>query len=347
MSISSRSSFQSIPLYAPSSHAKCRIDLSDNTNLFGVPPAAERVLRDVVAASVSRYPQLYSPDLRKAIATYAGVAPEQVATGCGSDDVIDSALRAFMDPGERLAYQDPTFVMVPLYAKVNALQGMSVPLKANHDIDADGLLATGAKVIYICSPNNPTGTVASRAAVERLVDKAPGIVIIDEAYAEFAREHFLDLARTRPNVLVMRTMSKAFGLAGIRVGYAVGSAALVAEVEKARGPYKVTSLAERMASAALAEDVPWMQARVAEALAIRDRLRTELLGLGLQALPSEANFLLVPLPGAKQVAARMKERDVSVRAFEGLTGIGDALRIGVGPWDLMEAALAALREALR
>jgi histidinol-phosphate aminotransferase len=347
MSISSRTSFQSIPLYSPSGHAKARIDLSDNTNLFGVPPAAERVLRDTVAAGISRYPQLYSPDLRKTIADYAKVAPEQVATGCGSDDVIDSTLRAFLDPGEKLAYQDPTFVMLPLYAKMNALQALPVPLKADYDIDAEGLLATGAKVIYLCTPNNPTGTVASRGAVERVVDGARGLVIIDEAYAEFARETFLDLARSRPNVLVMRTMSKAFGLAGIRVGYAVGSAALVAEVEKARGPYKVTSLAERMAAATLQEDVHWMKALATEALSIRERLRGELETMGLKALPSEANFLLIPVPGAPQVAARMRECEVNVRAFQGLTGIGDALRIGVGPWDMMEAALAALREALR
>jgi histidinol-phosphate aminotransferase len=347
MSISSRTSFQSIPLYSPSGHAKARIDLSDNTNLFGVPPAAERVLRDTVAAGISRYPQLYSPDLRRIIAGYAEVAPEQIATGCGSDDVIDSTLRAFLDPGETLAYQDPTFVMLPLYAKLNALKAAPVPLKADYDIDAEGLLATGAKVIYLCTPNNPTGTVASRTAVERVVDGAPGLVIIDEAYAEFARDTFLDLARSRPNVLVMRTMSKAFGLAGIRVGYAVGSAALVAEVEKARGPYKVTSLAERMAAATLLEDVPWMRALATEALSIRERLRGELETMGLRALPSEANFLLVPLPGAPQVAARMREREVNVRAFQGLTGIGDALRIGVGPWDMMEAALTALREALR
>lgn len=346
--IESRKAFQGIPLYSPSGHAKSRVDLSDNTNLFGVPPAAERVMREMVASSISRYPQLYSPDLRGAIAAYAGVKPEQVGTGCGSDDVIDSTLRAFLDPGERLAFPDPTFVMLPLYAKVNAVQAAPVPLlPGSYDIDADALLATGAKVIYLCTPNNPTGTVASRASVERVVEKAPGLVIIDEAYAEFTGESFLDLARSRSNVLVMRTLSKAFGLAGIRVGYAVGNPALIAEVEKARGPYKVTSLAERMATAALQEDVPWMKARAAEALSIRERLRGELENLGLKALPSEGNFLFVPLPGAAKVAARMRERDVTVRAFQGLTGLGDALRMGVGPWDMMEAALTALREALR
>lgn len=345
MSLPSRASYRDIPLYSPSK-AKCSVDLSDNTNLFGMPPAAERVLRETAASLVTRYPVGYAQELKKAVAAYTGVELSRVTTGCGSDDVIDSTLRAFLEPGGLIAFPDPTFVMMSYFAKVNGLRYAPVPLKPDLDIDVDGLLATGAKLLYVCSPNNPTGTVASRAALERLVDKAPGIVLLDEAYAEFARESHLDLA-ARPNVLVTRTLSKAFGLAGMRVGYAVGNPTLIAEVEKARGPYKVTGLSERMAAAALSEDVPWMKARAEESLAIRARLVAELEGLGLKTLPTEANFVMVPLPGAPAVAERMRQRDVNVRAFQGLTVVGDALRIGCGPWPMMEAALTALREALR
>lgn len=345
MSLPSRASYRDIPLYAPSK-ARYGVDLSDNTNLFGMPPSAERVLRETGAAQLGRYPMGYAPDLKQAVAGYTGEPPTRVTTGCGSDDVIDSTLRAFLEPGELIAFPDPTFVMMSYFAKVNGLRFSPVPLRPDFDIDVEGLLATGAKLIYVCTPNNPTGTVASRSALERLVERAPGLVLLDEAYTEFARESHLDLAQ-RPNVLVTRTLSKAFGLAAMRVGYAVGAPQLVAEVEKARGPYKVTGLSERMAVAALTEDVPWMKARVAEALSIRERLVAELEGLGLRTLPSEANFVMVPLPGAPEVAERMRQRDVNVRAFKGLTGIGDALRIGCGPWDMLEAALAALREALR
>ncbi|MBM7117401.1 pyridoxal phosphate-dependent aminotransferase [Archangium primigenium] len=344
MSPPTRASYRDIPLYAPSK-ARCRVDLSDNTNLFGLPPAAERVLRETTATQVGRYPVGYSPDLRQAVARYTGMDPAQVTTGCGSDDVIDCTLRAFLEPGELIAYPSPTFVMMSYFAKVNGLRYAPVRLRPDFDIDVDGLLATGAKLIYVCSPNNPTGTVASRAALERLVDTAPGLVLIDEAYAEFARDSHLDLAR-RPNVLVTRTLSKAFGLAAMRVGYAVGAPGLVAEVEKARGPYKVTGLSERMAVAALTEDVPWMRARADEALAVRARLVEELARLGLSCLPTEANFVMVPLRGAPAVAETMRARDVNVRAFAGLPGIGDALRIGCGPWNVMQAALDALREAL-
>ena len=342
----SRPSYRDIPLYAPSGGPACPIDLSDNTNLFGVPPAAERTLRELEGERISRYPSSYGSALKAAIAAYAGCTPEQVVTGCGSDDVIDCVLRAFVGPGERLAFPDPTFVMMPTFAKVNGIEGVPVPLTQRGDIDAEALLATGAKVIYLCTPNNPTGTPASRAAVRRVLEGAPGLVLIDEAYAEFTRESFLAEARSRSNVLVTRTLSKAFGLAGMRVGYAVGAPELVAEVDKARGPYKLTGVAERMAEAALTRDVPWMRARVAEALAVRERLAEQLQALGLRPLPSEANFVFVPLPGAPAVAGRMRERGVNVRAFQGLTGIGDALRIGCGPWPQVEAALGALREAL-
>jgi histidinol-phosphate aminotransferase len=345
MKMPGRASYRDIPLYS-TPKAKCRVDLSDNTNLFGMPPGAERVLREATSGLVSRYPQSHAPELRQAIAGYAGVAPSQVTTGCGSDDVIDNVLRALLEPGERFAFHEPTFVMMPYLSKVNGLRAVPVPLRPDYDIDVEGLLATEARVIYVCTPNNPTGTVASRGALERLVERAPGVVLLDEAYAEFARESHLELARTRPNVLVARTLSKAFGMAGMRVGYAVGAEALVQEVEKARGPYKVAALAERMAAVVLAEDVGWMKARAAEAVANRERLVAELERLGLKPLPSEGNFVLVPLPGAPAVAARMREQGVNVRAFQGLVGIGDALRVGSGPWPLLEEALQALRESL-
>jgi histidinol-phosphate aminotransferase len=341
-----RPSYQGISLYSPPS-VPCRVDLSDNTNLFGMPPPAEQAVREFATSLVTRYPSSYAPELKKALSSYTGFEPSWLTTGCGSDDLIDCALRAFLEPGERIAVPDPSFSMMAYFAKVNGLQFVPVPLRPDFDIDVDGLLATGARLIYACTPNNPTGTTVSRASLERLVDAAPGIVLVDEAYAEFANGSFAELVRSRPNVLVTRTLSKAFGLAGLRVGYAMGRPELVAEVEKARGPYKHSGVSERAAIAALTDGLSWVKARAEEAKENRRRLVEELKAQGLQPLPSEGNFVLVPLPGAPRVAARMRELDVNVRAFQGLTGIGDALRIGCGPWPMMETALQALREARR
>jgi histidinol-phosphate aminotransferase len=317
------------------------VDLGDNVNQFGVPPAAERALRATEPATLTRYPEPYADRLRAALARYAGVEPDEVVAGCGSDDLIDAALRAFAEGGDRVAQCDPSFSMVPAFARANGLEPVAVPFASGNAVDVEALLAARARVVYLCSPNNPTGTVAARAAVEEVLARAGGLVLLDEAYAEFAGESWASAAPARGNLLVLRTLSKAFGLAGLRVGYAVGDRALVAELEKARGPYRVSGPAERTALAALTEDVEWMRARAAEAVACRGRLRAGLTALGFAPLPSAANFLLVPVPDAKAAAAVLARAGIGVRAFPGLSGIGDALRITAAPWPVMERVLAA------
>ena len=340
-----RASYREISLYSVDS-APCDVDLSDNTNLWGAPPAATRALRDLADGGFTRYPSAYAAELKEAIATYAGVDESRIVTGCGSDDILDSAIRAFAEPGDRVAFCAPTFAMIPIFARLNGVETVALPMTPAWDIDADALARTDARIIYVCSPNNPTGTTASRAALERLIVHASGVVILDEAYAEFADDARLDLAATSDRVLVVRTMSKAFGLAGLRVGFAVGPAALVAEVEKSRGPYKVSIAAERAAVAALRQDRTWVTERIAEARVARSRLAESLRASGLSPLPSQANFLLVPVPRAIAVARRLRELGVAVRAFEALPGVGDALRITAGPAPMMDRLLTALEEAL-
>lgn len=339
-----RASYREIALYAPD-RTPVAVDLSDNTNLWGVPPAAARAVNEAVTSAYTRYPALYAGELKRALADYCGVASEEIVTGCGSDDILDSAIRAFAEPGDRIAFADPTFAMLPLFAKMNALDGIAVPLTDTYDIDPGTLLAAEPRIIYLCSPNNPTGTVLSTESIERVITAAPGVVILDEAYAEFMGGGWADRAPRYDNLLVVRTLSKAFGLAGLRIGYATGNRALVGEVEKSRGPYKVSALAERAACAALRDDRAWILEHVADARAMRDRLTGELRAMGFVPLPSRANFVLMPIPDAGAVAQRMRAAGVAVRPFTGLHGIGDALRITVGPWPMMQDALRALADA--
>lgn len=340
-----RAVYRDVSLYTVDP-SPCDIDLSDNTNLWGAPPAATQALRDLADGGFTRYPSAYASHLKEAIATYAGVDAARIATGCGSDDILDSAIRAFAEPGDRLAFCAPTFAMIPIFARLNGVQPVAIPMAPAWDIDADALARTDARIVYVCSPNNPTGTMASRAAVEQLIASAAGLVILDEAYAEFADDDRLDLAAASDRVLVVRTMSKAFGLAGLRVGYGIGAPALVAEVEKSRGPYKVSVAAECAAVAALSSDRRWVAERVADARTSRERLLDSLRTLGLTPLPSQANFVLVPVPRAPVVARRLRELGVGVRAFDALPSIGDALRITAGPGAMMQRLLAALEEAL-
>jgi histidinol-phosphate aminotransferase len=297
--------------------------------------------------SVSGYPDMYADSLKSTVAALAGVDPACVVTGNGSDDIIVCAIRAFAVPGERIALPDPTFVMVPVFARLNSVVPVPVPLTARHEMDADALLATGARIIYLCNPNNPTGTTTPYEALRRVIAMARGIVIVDEAYAEFAGgAGLLSEAPALERVLVCRTMSKAYGLAGLRVGYATGSRTIVEAVEKSRGPFKVSSIGERLAVTALSRDGAWVAARAADAVTNRDRLAAELRLLGLDPLPSSANFLLVPTPKALQITAHLRSRSISVRPFANLPTVGTSFRITAGPWPEMELALAAIGEAL-
>jgi histidinol-phosphate aminotransferase len=354
-----RADVRALPLYSPDGIPGI-VDLSDNTNLWGAPPAALRVLRDAPASALSRYPSLYSAELRAAIVRYVGLEPASaidVVTGCGSDDILDSTMRAFGGQGERIAFSAPTFSMIPTLAGLNGLESVGIPFTRDFGIDAERLVDCGAKITYLCTPNNPTATAASRKAVEHVVTHAPGIVLLDEAYAEFAPETFVDLVGGNDRLIVARTFSKAFGLAGLRVGYGIGSYAITDLVARARGPYKVNSIAERAVLATLdatRDGLDWVREKVTLAIAHRARLADALAGLGFLVLPTAANFVLVPTRQAAELCGSLRARGVLVRALADLPrslsvfeeSEGRALRIGVGPWEMMQTLIDALADVL-
>ncbi len=343
-----RAAYNDVPLYDPK-RTPIEIDLTDNTNLWGVPPSALRSLHDAATASVSRYPSLYAAELKRALAAYVGVPDDMLVTGCGSDDILDSAMRAFGNPGDLVVSPEPSFAMIPIFAQMNALRWQSArELSATPmpQPDIHAMLATNADIVYLCSPNNPTGALTARATIERAVRDARGMVIIDEAYAEFAGVSSVELTQRARNVLVVRTLSKAFGMAGLRVGYAIGDPALVREVEKSRGPYKLSALAEQAALAAVTADRAWVDEHVALAIDMRERLGDALRAMGLSPLPSAANFLCVPIAESVRVGAALRTRGVAARPFPELPHIGDALRVTAGPWRLMQRFLDALDASL-
>jgi histidinol-phosphate aminotransferase len=354
-----RDDVRALPLYAPDVIAS-GLDLSDSVNAWGAPPAALRAVAESPSGVLSRYPSARSEALAPALLGYlglSGIPGLRVVTGCGSDDVLDAAMRAFGSPGDRIAFSTPTFSMIPLFARLNGLVPAPVPFDHGFNIDAERLVAAEAKLTYLCAPNNPTGTPISRERVEFVASRASGIVLLDEAYAEFAPESFANLVAHHERLLVVRTFSKAFGLAGLRVGYAAGAAGIVNMVERARGPYKVSVPAERAAGAALessGEALGWVRDHAALAIEIRERVSLALRELRLCPLPSTANFLCIPTRDATRIAAGLRERGVLVRCFTGLPlepqaladANGAALRVAVGPWDMMQSFLDALTEVL-
>ena len=339
-----RADLAGIPRYAGG--PPCEIELGDNTNQWGTPPAALRAATE--PAQLSGYPDMYGDSLKQVVAELAQVPRDSVVTGNGSDDILDCAIRAFAGPGERVAVPEPTFMMMPIFARLNSVVPVPVPLTPAFEMDANALLATGARIIYLCTPNNPTGTATPYDEIRKVILHAPGLVLLDEAYVEFAGvPGLLSEAPGLGRVLVCRTMSKAFGLAGLRVGYATASPAVVEAVEKSRGPFKLNAVGERAAIAALTRDRDWVAGHARLAVQNRDRLAAALLALGLDPLPSAANFLLVRTPRALAIATHLRSRSINVRAFPDLPAIGPAFRITAGPWHLMERALDAIGEALR
>jgi histidinol-phosphate aminotransferase len=340
-----RTDYRSLEPYAPD-RRPVEVDLSDNTNRWGAHPEAMAVVRAADDDLLTRYPDVYARDLRAAIQRRHGVPADAIATGCGSDDVLDSAFRAAGPEGGVIAYPGPTFSMVDIFARMNGRGAVEVPW-SRALADPASLLESDPVLVYVCRPNNPTGASAPQlwmSALLRAVGPGGPLIVLDEAYADFAGESLIEEAPALPRLLVIRTLSKAYGMAGFRVGFAVGSPEVAREVEKSRGPYKVSRIAERAAVAALDDRSGWAARTTAECITNRGLLFEALRERGLAPLPSAANFIFFPVPNGSALAWNQALRDhqVAVRPFPGCLEVGDGLRVSVGPWPMMERFLGAL-----
>jgi histidinol-phosphate aminotransferase len=344
--IEGRAAYRGLDVYRTEA-GPVEIDLSDNTNLFGSAPSALAAIVEWAKERPARYPSLATVPLREALADWLGVGADNVVGGCGSNDVLDSSMRALAEPGWRLAYAAPTFVMTSHFATANSLTPIAVPTFADGEPDVDRLLATGAELIYLATPNNPSGKAAAAGAIDQLLERAPRLVLLDEAYVEYAGASRVRDAVATGRAIVTRTFSKAWGLAGLRVGYAVGSARLIAEIEKARGPYKVNAVAERAAAAAVVHDRGWLAGIVADVAAGRADLAARLGALGYVSLPSNANFVSVRVPSATKAAEHLKTTGIGVRAFVATPVFGDLLRITVGPREIRDRVIAGFESMPR
>jgi len=236
--------------------------------------------------------------------------------------------------------------MVTVFARLNSMETLPIPWR-KAAVDPARLLLEEPDLVYVCRPNNPTGISLERDWIHGLLalggPDGP-LVVLDESYADFGADSFLGEAPSTDRLMVVRSLSNLYGLAGLRVGWAVGPKALIREVEKSRGSYKVSQVAERAAVAALEDSSGWVDRIRAETLENRGRLARELTSRGLHPLSSQANFLLVPVEPASalEVNRALEARGVRVRPFPDLSEVGDAVRISIGPWALMERFLEAL-----
>ena len=306
--------------------------LASNESPFGPLPSVLKVIAEA-ASEVNRYPDNGAVQLTEAIATKHGVPAAHIALGCGSVGLVQQLLEAVSERGAEVLYAWRSFEAYPYLSDLAGTRSVTVALTdERHDLEAMAAAITGAtRLIFVCTPNNPTGTVVTTAELTRFLDRVPDdcLVVLDEAYSEYVRDpdvpNGIDLYADRPNVAVLRTFSKAYGLAGLRVGYMVGNEAIAAAARKTMLTFSVNALAQAAAVASLAAE-PELLDRVDMVVAERDRVRDGLIEMGWTVPATEANFVWIRLGEATmQFAGACDQAGLSVRPFD-----GEGVRVSVG-----------------
>jgi len=325
------------------------VKLNTNEHPMGPSPRALEAIRAEAADSLRLYPDPQATALRQTLAAYHGVNPDQVFVGNGSDEVLAHAFAALLKQDGPLLFPDITYSFYPVYCRLFDIAFETVPLDAAMGVRiSDYRRRCGA--IILANPNAPTGTALSRAQIAALLDEHTDIpVVIDEAYVDFGAESAVPLAASHPNLLVVQTLSKSRALAGLRVGYAIGDAALVEGLNRVKDSFNSYPLgrpAQAGAVAAIKDEAYFQQGR-SYVIAGRERLTAGLTRLGFEVLPSSANFVFARHPGheGKVLAAQLRERAIIVRHFNA-PRISDYLRITVGTIEQIEKLLTALGEML-
>lgn len=349
-----RDVIRALPSYAPSRPAELPerlIRLDMNESPYGPSPKARAALANF--DQTHRYPDFGQARLRAALSRYTGVPAEQIVAGAGLDDVLTTLANLVIDPGDDVIISEPTFGVYRVLTSLHGGVTVDVPLTPEFQLDPDAVLAAitpRTKMVIVCTPNNPTGNVLDEETIERICSEAHCLVVIDEAYAEFAGVSHIPLLDRHPNVVVGRTMSKFAGLAGMRIGYGLFPKALVPYLSHATPPFHNVSVASVEAVVASLDDLEYLTGVVDRIVADREILADQLSELpGVQPLPSATNFLLVRLPvaNAAGIHQELARRGVLVRHFgRPELGIQDCLRVTVGTTEENEIFVRTLQEIL-
>ena len=322
-------------------------------NPFSLPPALQQALGERLGrAAINRYPQASVVALAEELTAYVGL-PEgcRLMLGNGSDELIHLVIQACARPGATVLSPWPSFVMYDMSAIFDGCRFVGVPLAADFSLDRAALLGAIAQqrpaVVFIAWPNNPTGNLFDRATVEAVLEAAPGLVVLDEAYLPFAQDTWMPQLAARPNLLVLRTLSK-LGLAGIRLGYLCGDPAWIAEFDKLRPPYNVNALTLAAAEFMLGH-LPLLEEQAATLRAERSRLLAALRALpGVTAFDSAANFVLLRVAAADAVFAGLKERGILIKNVSRMHPLlAGCLRTTVGTPQENDAFVQALSASLQ
>jgi histidinol-phosphate aminotransferase len=317
------------------------IKLNTNENPYPPSPRVRAAIAACASDDVRLYPDPMANALRDVAARRYDLPRESIIAGNGSDDLLAIVMRACLDPGDDVAYPHPTYSLYDTLVEIAGANAVHLPWPADYALPA-GLAAIGARVTIVCNPNAPSGTLVPVEAIAELARQVGGLLVVDEAYVDFAADTALRLVRQHDNVLVLRTLSKSYSLAGMRVGLGFAAPPLIDELCKVKDSYNLSRVSIAAGTAAL-EDHDAMRAHVAQVAATRERLSQRLRALGYEVPASHANFVLARRPGVDQrpVLEALKQRRILVRWFD-VPELRDALRISVGTDEEIDGLLAAL-----
>jgi histidinol-phosphate aminotransferase len=338
--------------YVPGEQPKVTGLIKLNTNECPYPPSPKVIaaLKTALDDRLRLYPDPSSAGIRERLAAQFGFPASQFLAGNGCDDILNLCVRAFCGEGEKLAYFSPSYSLYPVLADIQGAAKVELPLNDEFQFEAHPAALRqlkDAKLIFITQPNAPSGVWLQKVELQRVIEETDGVVVIDEAYVDFASDNCLDFVREYDNVLVARTFSKSFALAGMRLGWAVGSPVLISALEKVKDSYNVSRLSQLAAEAAL-DDWTYFEETVRRVKATREQTRRELMALGFVVLPSQTNFLFAkpPVPlTAKSWFDGLRERKVLVRWWD-YERIRDYARITIGSDEEMARLLSATKEML-
>lgn len=321
------------------------LKLNTNENPYPPSPGVFEALAGVTVDGLRTYPPPAARELRHEIARFHGVSPAQVLVCNGSDEGLALCTRAFCETGGRVGALQPSYSLYPVLNAIAELETVWFPLREDFTWSCPDVVEVD--LFFLTRPNAPTGMAQPLEEVRRLADRCSGVVLVDEAYGDFAEETAESLLQAHDNLLLSRSFSKSYSLAGIRMGYLVGPVRLIEALYKIKDSYNTDRLAQGMALAAI-RDAAWMRTNVAAIRGSRARVARELAGRGFQVLPSEANFLFARVPEGRDAAElfrTLRDRKVFVRHFPG-ERTGEFLRITIGTEAQMDRFLLEVDRAL-
>ncbi len=313
--------------YNPELHGELRLDT--NTNVLGSNPAAERYLREH-SWDLNGYPNTYSDGLRQALAELYGLEADNIIAGNGSDEMLDVLFKTFMDMGDNSVVPVPSYTLYDYFVKLNGGKAIEVDLTDDFQLDVDAMVKQDAKIAIMPSPNNPTGNCFRPKDVEEILSRFNGVVVVDEAYAEYSDNPFVKRVEEFDNLVVLRTFSKAYAMAALRVGYAVSNKKLADMMICVKIPYSLNMISEGAAIAAV-KDQDFVKRSVQMVREQRPILDSGLRKLGFETFPSDSNFILARSPiDHKVLVEGLKQRGVLIRDFGSKRRTENCIRTTVG-----------------